>query len=90
MEADGARFLWLDEYRHHEIFEGFGSPEEPGRWSATLVGTLSDTESTEPSDTCGHTWSQAPGKLCTRAHDQNWGRVRPENRILRPWRCKIP
>lgn len=53
MEADGARFLWLDEYRHREFFEGLGSPEEPGRCSATLVGTLSDTESTEPSDTCG-------------------------------------
>jgi hypothetical protein len=38
MEADGARFLWLDEYRHREIFEGFGSPEEPVRCSAIFWG----------------------------------------------------
>lgn len=51
MEADGARFLWLDEYRRREIFGEFASPEERGRWSATLEGTLSDAESTEANDT---------------------------------------
>ena len=57
MKADGARFLWLDEYRLREIVEEFASPEERGRWSATLVGTLSDAESTEANDsgsTRGH------------------------------------
>ena len=79
MEADGARFLWLDEYRHHEIFEGFGSPQEPGRWSATLVGTLSDLPNQQslaiPAGTRGH---RRRASFAPVPHDQNWGRVRPE------------
>ena len=84
MEADGARFLWLDEYRRREIFGEFASPEERGRWSATLVGALSDTQSTEASDTCrtcGHNAGQA---LDSRALSALGTCEGLNNRILRP------